>query len=203
MISIALTGGVATGKSSVLALLKDLWGEDSDFFSADAAVHELLTSSAIKTKVSEVFGDGVFTDDGEIDRKALRRVVFQDDDLRRKLEGILHPEVQALAGKAELAARENRKHFLVYEIPLLYEVDSPVRRQADVVVAATKRVQRDRLVERRGLEPEVIEQIFQAQMPIEQKIARADHVIWNDGSESELEEQVILLTHLLEANRLD
>ena len=203
MISIALTGGVATGKSAVLALLKRHWGEEGAFFSADTAVHELLTTAAIKTKVVEVFGEGIVRDDGEIDRGELRRIVFRDDDLRRKLEEILHPEVQALAAKAEATADENRKRYLVYEIPLLYEVDSPVRRQVDLVVAASRRIQHDRLADKRGIDPEIIEKIFQAQWPIEKKMARADHVIWNDGSEAELEEQVLLFVDSLGAETPD
>lgn len=203
MISIALTGGVATGKSSVAKLLKKYWADEGAFFSADAAVHVLLTTEAIKTKVSQVFGDGVVSADGEIDRGALRKVVFRDESLRRKLERMIHPEVQTMAIKAESGALEDRKRYLVYEIPLLYEVESPVRRQADLVVAASRQVQENRLIELRGLPKEIIEQIFKAQMPIEQKMARADYVIWNDGSEAELEEQVMKFAALIEGEETD
>ncbi|MCB1232011.1 MAG: dephospho-CoA kinase [Verrucomicrobiae bacterium] len=199
MISIALTGGVATGKSSATKRLKTIWTDSAAFFSADEAVHELLTTTQIKTKITAVFGERVIDDDGEVSRSQLRQIVFRDESLRRKLEGILHPEVQAMASRAEESALENHKQFLVYEIPLLYEVDSPVTRQKDVVVAASQQTQRQRLSEKRGLETEVIEMIIGAQLPIETKMARADHVIWNDGTESELEEQVILLAELLES----
>lgn len=198
MIVIALTGGVATGKSSVLARLTQTWGETAAFFSADTAVHELLTTRVIKTKVEEVFGNSVFDASGDIDRGILRRIVFRDDDLRNRLEGILHPEVQALADQVRASSEEDRKNYLVFEIPLLYEVDSSLDRQFDVVVGSSEPIQRQRLVERRGIEPEIVEKIFQAQMPIEHKVARADFVIWNDGAESELNEQVRLLANALE-----
>ena len=180
-------------------LLKEHWSDDAAVFSADSAVHVLLTTETIKTKVSEVFGDGVVGADGEIDRGALRKVAFRDDSLRRKLEALIHPEVQTMAMKAESDAIEGRKRFLVYEIPLLYEVDSPVRRQCDLVVAASRQIQENRLIELRGLQKELIEHIFTAQMPLEEKMARADHVIWNDGSEAELGEQVMKFADLIES----
>lgn len=198
MVLIAITGGVATGKSSVLAKLKQIWRKGGAFFSADAVVHELLTTPVIKTKVVEVFGNGVVGASGDIDRDILRRIVFRDDDLRKRLEGILHPEVQALADQVRVSSEEDQKDYLVFEIPLLYEVDSSLDRQFDVVVGSSEPIQRQRLVERRGIEPEIVEKIFQAQMPIEHKVARADFVIWNDGAESELNEQVRLLANALE-----
>lgn len=199
MIVIALTGGVATGKSSVLARLKQVWGERAEFFSADTAVHDLLTTEVIKTKIKEAFGIRVFDDSGQIDRGQLREIVFQNDLLRRKLEGILHPEVEALAMDARATAEKHHKNYLVFEIPLLYEVESPVERHLEVVVGSSKTAQRQRLEEKRGIEPEMVEKIFQAQMPIEHKLARADRVIWNDGAESELNEQVWLLVDSLES----
>lgn len=198
MISIALTGGVATGKSSVVALLEKRWGDDAAFFSADQAVHELLTRAEIKSTLTEIFGSGIVSADGEIDRGKLREIVFQDEPSRKKLEGILHPRVRARGEEVEKAARGNGKKRLVSEIPLLYEVESDVERNYDVVVAASEEIQRQRLAEKRGLETNIIDNLIQAQMPLTQKIARADFVIWNDGDRAELEEQVDLFCRWLE-----
>lgn len=197
MLIIALTGGAATGKSAVAGMLLAAWGDRAGSFSADAAVHELLTRDSIKRKVGEVFGSGVFDASGGINRAALREIVFRDESLRRELEGMLHPQVQAMGRQAQQDAAANRKECFVHEIPLLYEVDSQIERQHDVVVAASEETQRRRLQENRGLDPETIELLLRSQMPLDQKMARADFVIWNDAGVAELEEQVRLLAAFL------
>lgn len=179
------------------------WGDSAAFFSADSAVHELLTKGAIKTRITAVFGEGVLDADGEIDRGKLRRIAFCNGPLRRKLEGILHPEVQSMGLEARCVAIENQKERLVYEIPLLYEIDSQMERNFDVVVAASEKTQRMRMAEIRGLEPETIEQLITAQIPITQKMIRADFVIWNDAGEAELEEQIFLLLDFLNSTSFE
>ena len=199
MITLAITGGVATGKSAAVGKLGEMWGDTAAFFSADASVHELLTTSRIKTKLSEVFGNAIFDAAGEVDRGKLRQIVFRDPLLRRKLEQIIHPEVFEAGKEAHAFAKESRSLLFVYEIPLLYEVESQRERDFDVVVAASEETQRLRMAEKRGLEPEIIDNLLKAQMPIDEKVRRADFVIWNDGSEAELEEQVFLLSNLLQS----
>ena len=201
LITIALTGGVAAGKSSVMTLLRRQWSETGEFFSADEAVHELLTKAGIKSRVSEVFGSGILSTDGEIDRGKLREIVFRDESLRKQLEGILHPEVRTMGSDFETASREDRKQFLVSEIPLLYEIESDMARDCDLVVAASEEVQQKRLAEERGLEPAIIDKLIRAQMPLPEKMARADFVIWNDGGRAQLEEQVLLFVAWLDQTR--
>lgn len=198
MISIALTGGVATGKSSVVTLLERKWGEDAAFYSADEAVHELLTREEIKSTLTQFFGSGVVSADGEIDRGQLREIVFQDEPSRKKLEGILHPKVRTMGEEVEKAARRDGKKRFVSEIPLLYEIESDVERNYDLVVASSEEIQRKRLVEDRGLETGIIDNLIKAQMPLNLKMARADFVIWNDADRSELEEQVNLFCRWLD-----
>jgi len=202
VITIAITGGVATGKSAVMSGLAEIWGEKASFFSADRAVHELLTRPEIKTKLQTVFGGVIFDDAGDVDRGRLRQVVFRDPLLRRKLEEILHPEVFKAGQEAYSLAIESRRNLLVYEIPLLYEVDSKHERDFDLVVAASEEVQRLRMAEKRGLEPEMIENLLKSQMSVSEKVRRADLVIWNDGTETELEEQVFILSGFIH-QRLD
>ncbi|MBL9154692.1 MAG: dephospho-CoA kinase [Verrucomicrobiales bacterium] len=197
MITMAITGGVATGKSAVVAQLTQIWGEHAASFSADAAVHELLTRPDIKTKIGEVFGSSVFDEAGAIDRSQLRQVVFRTPPLRRDLEAILHPEVFVAGQQAHLLAKKSDRSLFVYEIPLLYEVDSKHQRDLDLVVASSEDVQRSRMAERRGLDPETIENLLRSQMPLSVKLERADVVIWNDGTETELEEQVHVLSSLI------
>lgn len=184
-----------------MTLLRRQWPEDGAFFSADEAVHELLTKDGIKSRVSEVFGGGILSTDGEIDRGKLREIVFRDEPLRKQLEGILHPEVRTMGRDFEAACRSNRKQFLVSEIPLLYEVESDLVRDHDLVVAASEEVQQRRMAEERGLDSAIIDKLIKAQMPLTEKMARADFVIWNDGDRSELEEQVMLFIDWLDQTR--
>lgn len=197
MITIAITGGVATGKSAVAGILAAIWGEQVARFSADAAVHDLLTRPPIKTKLLEVFGGAIFDGAGDVDRATLRRIVFRDPPLRRQLEQILHPEVYVAGQEALAQAQQDRRNLFLYEIPLLYEVESRQARDIDLVVAASEEVQRRRLAERRGLDSDTIDHLLQSQMPLSEKLPRAQVVIWNDGTEAELEEQVHLFSATL------
>jgi len=156
-----------------------------------------LTRPSIKTKLTEVFGRAVFDGAGDVDRGMLRRIVFRDPPLRRKLEQILHPEVFVAGQEALSLAIESKRDLLVYEIPLLYEAESKQKRDLDLVVASSEETQRLRLAEKRGLDPEIIDNLLKSQTPVLEKALRADLVIWNDGTETELEEQVFLLSGII------
>ena len=123
------------------------------------------------------------------------RRVFASEKDRKDLEGILHPRVLDQADLVMRAAsdRDEPPAYLLFEVPLLYEVDFSLQRDTDVVVAASPDIQLKRLRENRGLGDEVIEQILNAQLPMEEKISRAERVIWNDGCEAEFQEEVYLL----------
>lgn len=163
-------------------------------FDADAEVRQLLTTDQIKSKLERSFGAEVFASEGEVDRSALRELVFADAGKRKLLEEIIHPSVLLRCQEfgANLEEREPAPVLAVYEIPLLYESDFPVPRDADLVVGASKAVQVRRLTEYRGLDANMAEKIIDAQMPMTEKMQRADFVLWNDGAESELHEQITL-----------
>lgn len=195
LIAIALTGGIATGKSAFSGLLRELSDGLGELFDCDAAVHDLLTTPPIVDNISRSFGPGVITPEGQVSRSALRSLVFADESQRKNLEAILHPEVLAAAVAARNHAIEKNPslELFTFEVPLLYEAaDFPLDRDMDIVVAASETRQRQRLKEIRQLDDHLTEAILAAQMPIDEKINRADRVVWNDGPMNELEEQALL-----------
>lgn len=199
MLIIAITGGVASGKSSVAKQFGEAVVEmdlPSAFFDADAEVHLLLTDPNVLETLRSEFGQAVLAPAGQVNRAWLRQVVFSDAEARKRLEGILHPMVRERA-KAFLAeAKANAVALAFLEIPLLYEVDFPLPRDMDVVVAVSSAEQRRRLRELRGLTDKQADQVLAAQLPISVKIEKAHTVIWNDLKLKETKEQVWLACRL-------
>ena len=198
---IAITGGIATGKSSaVQKLISALGDSNCRLFDSDAAAHNLLTTPDIIAKVAQEFGNEVLNPDGSVNRSALREIVFEDDNHRLELEAILHPEIlnsaRASLAQANTDDAESPAFFLL-EVPLLYEVDFPIERDLDIAIAATPETQIERLTKIRNLNPEMIDRLLSAQLPVETKITRADIVIWNDGSIEEFNHQIDLISRSL------
>lgn len=193
MVKIAITGGIACGKSTVVRqFLESIGREEVGHFDSDECVSRLYEDPPTLQEIM-AFAPGLESSKGGgIDRKKLRETAFANFEFRRKLESILHPKVLE---SAESFARTSfgRYSILLFEVPLLYEVEFPLKRDIDLVVAASRGTQTGRLVAKRHLDRGIAERIIDSQMPIGQKIERADIVVWNDGSESLLESQT---THL-------
>lgn len=184
MLTVALTGNVASGKSTVAAL----WREDGvPVVSADDLAREVVEpGTAGLADVRRAFGDGVLAADGSLDRAALRDRVFRDPETRERLESLLHPRIEARR-KAWMERREREGAALaVAEIPLLFEVGLQDAFDTTVLVDAPEEVRLERLVGGRGLEREEARRVMDAQMAPERKRALADIVIDNDGSLEEL-----------------
>jgi dephospho-CoA kinase len=188
MRTIVVTGGVAMGKSTVCRLLQEGFSGKWGFFDADRCVHELLTDPGILAKVRLSFGDQVIAPGGHLERSRLRELVFDSADRRAELESILHPEVRRKFQDEHARAREENYSFLA-DIPLFFESDFPYPADTVLVVASSPGIQESRLLSRSGLKLTDAKKIIHAQMPIDQKIARADAVIFNDGSHACLERQ--------------
>jgi len=187
---LGLTGGIATGKSTVSRILRDRTG--IPFFDADACVHDLLATDAdITATVQREFA----LTDAPIERRALGKIIFRDPEARRRLEAILHPAVREKWQAMTADCRAANRDFLA-DIPLLFETGANTVFDTIVVVAASPAIQLQRLAGR-GFEPEIIEGMLASQWPIGQKISLADYVIWNDGSLAELERQCELLLDAL------
>ncbi|MBY6275977.1 dephospho-CoA kinase [Symbiobacterium thermophilum] len=177
---IGLTGSIASGKSTVSAMLRELGAAVID---ADAIVHHLQRpGTPVFESIVREFGPGVVRPDGSLDRQALGRIVFADPGRRRALEAIVHPAVRAEIWRQVEQYRREGRPAVVLDVPLLYE--SGWDRQVDEVwvVWVDAETQKARLIARSGLSPEEAEARIAAQMSLDEKARRADRIIDNRGS---------------------
>jgi dephospho-CoA kinase len=187
MLHVALTGNVASGKSSVARLYAD-WG--ATVVDADAIVRELQQpGTPIFERIAARFGAEVVTPDGELDRVRLRALVLADATARKDLEAIVHPAVAAERERLIDEARRRGEAIVVSDIPLLFEVMDPQAFDAVVLVDAPEQVRRERLLRDRGLSAQEADGLFRAQHPAADKRARSDFIIDNDASRTELRDR--------------
>jgi dephospho-CoA kinase len=183
---VGLTGGVASGKSTVAAVLTELGAVVID---ADKLAREVVAPGTDGLRrVVEAFGPDVLDADGSLDRPALGAIVFGDEPARRRLEAIVHPLVRARGRELEEAAPEGA--LVVHDIPLLAETGQADRFDAVIVVDVPVQTQIDRMVEQRGATPEEAQARVAAQATREQRLAVATYVIDNTGTLEDLRERV-------------
>ena len=192
---IALTGGIATGKCVVRGELENL-GVPS--FEADTVARDVVApgTPALAAIVAR-FGSDVLDQLRELDRRKLGAIVFANADARRDLERIVHPAVQASISEWLLAMDRQNHNLAVAVIPLLYETGR--ERDFDVVVttACAADEQLRRVMARDSLNEFQARQRITAQLSTEEKVRRADHAIWTDGSYDETRRQVVELLEQL------
>jgi dephospho-CoA kinase len=192
---IGITGGISTGKTSFCEYLRELAPEET-FFDADRAARELADRDAeVRGLIEKEFGVSVYSASGDLNREAIRTIVFADAEKKRALEQILHPRIRRQWSLEAEGCRNSTRLFFA-DIPLLYETGGETLCDRVVVVACSPSVQRERLVARTGLEQMAAQQMIDAQMPLTEKISRADHVVWNNGGREVLKEQARLLVEL-------
>jgi dephospho-CoA kinase len=179
MLSVALTGNVAAGKTTVA----ERWrARGAVIIDADQLVREVQAPGGpVLAAIVERFGAGMLRPDGTLDRAALRRIVFSDDGARAALNAIVHPAVQERRAALLAAAAARGERIVVSDIPLLFEVLDPAEFDVVVLVDAPVAVRRERLVRGRGLLPDEVDRLFAAQLPSGPKRARSHIVIDNDG----------------------
>jgi dephospho-CoA kinase len=183
---VGLTGGVASGKSTVATVLRELGAVVID---ADRIAREVVAKGTPGLgAVVRQLGEEVLTADGEMDRPAVARLVFADDDARRRLEGVIHPLVRAEAARLEGEAPEGA--VVVHDIPLLAETGQADAFDAVLVVDADPEDQVRRAVRDRGWSEEEARSRIAAQAGREERRAIATHVIENTGTLDELRQRV-------------
>lgn len=191
MYTVALTGNVAAGKSTVAALLRD-WG--ATIIDADAIVRDLQRpGTPVFRDIVARFGPGVVGSDGALDRKALRARILARPEERRLLEAIVHPAVEAERQRLLATASATTGPIVVNDIPLLFEAMDPSRFDAVVLVDAPESLRLSRLTGERGLQPGEAETLIRAQMPAATKRGRASFVIENDATRDVLRERAWLV----------
>ncbi|HJT80351.1 MAG TPA: dephospho-CoA kinase [Chthoniobacterales bacterium] len=197
MPAIGITGGISTGKTTFCDLLKQLIPA-AIFFDADQAARSLTaTDPGVRKEIEEVFGKNLYSAEGNLNRAELRAIILASGAKRRALEQILHPRIRS---QWSAEAKRHRNSFFFADIPLLYETGGETLCDRVVVVACSPDVQLQRLLARRspagaGEAPtsrlsrtEAIEMI-KTQMPLAEKIRKADHLVWNNDGQPILEAQ--------------
>jgi dephospho-CoA kinase len=185
---IGLTGGIASGKSTVSNMLKEM-----DITVIDADVEARLAvekEEPAYQKIIAEFGDDILLDTEEIDRVKLGSIIFHNAEKRQLLNGIVHPEVRKRMNNQVEAARARGEQVIVLDIPLLFESKLTHMVEKTILVYVDRDIQLNRLMERNDLSLEDAEARISSQMPLSDKVALADAVINNNGSISETKKQL-------------
>lgn len=193
---VALTGGIATGKSYVATRLKEAGIPivDADVLARDVVAPGTPALAAIRKR----FGPDAVRRDGSMDRVRVGQIVFKDKRARLDLEAIIHPAVIKAINEF-FNTLPKRTPFAVADIPLVFETGREKEFDAIVVVACPREMQIERMMERNKLSKEDAERRLNAQLPIEQKVKKATYVINNVGTFEELNTQVDELIEKLKA----
>jgi dephospho-CoA kinase len=192
---VALSGGIGSGKSTILALLVELGATPID---ADAIVHELQApGTPMLAAMAQAFGDHIINPDGSLDREAVSAIVFRDSDARVRLGAIVHPPVIAEMMRRADAGRRRGDPLVVLDIPLLFEgakrgtgAALATRYDATILAWVPVETQIERTMARDRCDRGETERRIAAQLPIDEKREMADYVIDNSGSRQETAAQV-------------
>ena len=195
---IAITGGVASGKSSVCQFFQEL---GAYVVSADALVHELLSpETSLGQQVLKLFGSQILQN-GKIDRRILAEIVFNDPSRLEELEKLLHPAVlRAVEELYRDACEKGTFRLFVVEIPLLYEIRGEHFYDVVVTVLTEEKNAKERF-SRAGFQPNEYERRMSRQLTPSQKAKLADYTLVNNGSLEQLRQEVIKLNSILKENQ--
>jgi dephospho-CoA kinase len=196
MILVGLTGGVATGKSTVAKMFKQCGAVVID---ADQLAHDVVKpGKPAWLEIVKTFGRAVLNPDRTLNRRELGAVVFGNRTKLRQLEQIIHPRVaREQARLTKQAARKDPHAVVIYDVPLLFEAGIDKRVDHTIVVTANRETQIARLKKRNGLSRVEAIRRIRSQMPLAKKIQRADHVLNGTLSRPSLRQQVSLLLKYL------
>ena len=194
-LQVGLTGNVGSGKSTVARLFADLGAAVID---ADALAREATEDAEVLREITQTFGADLVTD-GRLDRARLAAVVFTDPGARKKLNAIVHPWVARERKKqvAALAAQTPPPAVVIHDVPLLFEVGLDAEMDKTVVVDAPIKLRAARASARSNLSEAEVRSRDAAQMPLSEKVRRADFVVDNSGAVGGLEPQVAAIWQAL------
>lgn len=186
---VAVTGGIASGKSTVSKMLEELGAPLIDL---DVLARQVVEPGKPAWKeIVDFFGREIILHDGRIDRKNLSDVVFRDIEKRKRLESLTHPRIlEEMCRQVDEIAAGTPDAIIQVGIPLLIELNLQDRFHKVLLVYARREVQMNRLMQRDGISKNSAENILKAQLPIDEKIGYADFVIYNDGLLEETRQQV-------------
>lgn len=188
MLLVGLTGNIGSGKSTVAQMFSE---RGATVIDADILARRAVeVGTAAYGKIVARWGARVLAPDGNLDRAAVRRIVFADHDQLEELNQIVHPEIERLRVRLIDQARRRGDQVVICDIPLLFERHMTDRFDRIVLVDASRALRLERLVKDRDLRETEAMDMIAAQMPAELKRARADYIIENDGTFAQLERRV-------------
>ena len=201
MLLIGLTGNIASGKSTVARLFEE---RGAALIDADVLARRAVEMGTTAYRdIVRRWGEEVLAPDGEVDRGALRRIVFSEPEELEALNRIVHPEVARLRDRMVADAKRRGELICVVDIPLLFERDLVEEFDRIVLVDAPRPIRLERLVRERGLRETEAMDMIAAQMPAELKRARADFIIDNTGTLADLEARAAEVWSALEQEARD
>jgi dephospho-CoA kinase len=185
---IGLTGGIASGKSTVSRVLRK---KGFSVVDADELARQVVEpGQSGLAQVVSAFGTDLLDPDGRLDRRKLGKLVFGRPEQLRKLEALLHPLIQSETMKLRQQAESRGEAFAFYDVPLLFEKNMQTDFDAIIVVSSSPELQIQRMKSRDGLTDQEVRERLGSQISLSEKEGKATWVIRNEGSLSELESQV-------------
>lgn len=181
---IGLTGGIASGKSTVSKYLAE---KGFKVYDADKIAKNISEEKYVQEEIIATFGDKILDKNGNVDRKKLKEIVFENKDKLKKLNGIIHPKVIDFYKKLK---EKNTDEMIIFDVPLLFESGLDKICDKILVVISDYEVQLDRIVERDKIDRELASKIVKAQLSNEERIKKADVVIENNSNLEDLFEKV-------------
>ena len=189
---VAVTGGIASGKTSICELFHEIFNIktiDTDRLSREA----VASGSKCLEEIVSVFGEKIIDKTKNLNRPLIRKIIFEDSSLRQKLEKIIHPEVRRLV---DLKIGHIKEKYCLLGIPLLYSKTQDYRINRILVVDCEEDIQIQRAMARDNLPKEDIKRVISSQSGRQQRLALADDIICNQGTLTELREEIIKLHNL-------
>src|SRR5947209_17969258 len=168
MPAIGITGGISTGKSTFCECLREIL-PSAKFFDADEVARQLVDLDDVKQELLAQFGFGIFSRSGDLNREAVRTIIFQDAAKKQALELILHPRIRR-QWRSEADKHRTSPEFFFADIPLLYETGGETLCDRVVVVACSASIQLANLMRRMGIERAAAQAMINSQMSLEEKI---------------------------------
>ena len=181
---IGLTGGIASGKSTVSKYLTE---KGFKVYDADKIAKDISEKKIVQEEIILNFGDKILTEDGKVDRKKLKEIVFADKDKLKKLNAIIHPKVIDFYRELK---EKNTDETIIFDVPLLFEIGIDKFCDKILVVISDYDVQLNRIVKRDNIDKKLASKIIKSQISNEERIKKADIVIENNTSLEELYEKV-------------
>lgn len=197
MITLGVTGGIGSGKSTACRILDELGAQV--FYADDVAKRLMVEDPELRNEIVAAFGEESYTEEGDLNRDYLAEIVFNDEERLQQLNRLVHKRVREAFEDVRQKAERVGVDLLVEEAALIFEANIDEELDYVAVVDAPEEVRIQRVVARDRTDPEKVRARMQHQLPAEEKRRRADFVLDNSGSEEELRRQVVELYHRLTA----